>query len=62
MDPVTIAAILALVETIIQETPQAIALWNAAKAALLSGTDPTTAQWVALAQATASAHAKVQAG
>jgi hypothetical protein len=56
----TIMAIMGAVETVIQQTPEAIALFNAAKAALSGGTDPTSEQWSTLMTAMAAAHAKVQ--
>jgi len=61
MSPATVLAIISAIETIIQDTPQAIALFNAAKSALTAGADPTPDQWAALFTAMTAAHAKVQA-
>lgn len=56
-----VLALLPVIETIIQETPAAIALWGEVKAMLTQGSDPTPAQWAALVGALAASHAKVQA-
>ncbi len=61
MNPAIIAAVLSAIETIIQDTPEAIALFNAAKAVLTQGGDPTAAQWTDLLASVTAAHAKVQA-
>ena len=62
MNQAFIAAVLSAVETIIQDTPAAIALWDNAKAVLTQNTDPTPEQWQVLLSSMATAHAKVQAG
>lgn len=55
-----IIALLPVIETIIEDTPAAIALWGQIKTMISQGTDPTTAQWQALVAAMAASHAKVQ--
>ncbi len=62
MSPATLIALAGIIETLIQQTPQAIALWNEIKASLTSGNEPTTAQWQAIAVGLAASHAQVQAG
>ena len=62
MDPATIIALLSVLQTIIQDTPAALALFNSVKTVLTQGTDPTPAQWQALVTAMATAHTQVQAG
>ena len=61
MSAATVAVLISVIETIIQETPQAIAMWNSIKTILNQGTDPTPAQWASLVTALTAAHQKVQA-
>lgn len=61
MNPALILPIISLIETIIQDTPQAIALFQTVKTVMTQGSDPTPEQWAALLTAMAAAHTKVQA-
>ena len=56
-----IALILTILQAIIQDTPEAIALFQAVTAVSSQSGDPTPAQWTALVTAQAAAHTKVQA-
>ena len=62
MSPAIVTTILAALATIIQDTPEALALFNTAKEVLTQGSDPTPAQWQSLLANLATVHAKVQAG
>lgn len=57
----SILALVGVLETLLQDAPQAIATFNTVKAMLVSGTEPTPAQWAALDAAMASHHAALQA-
>lgn len=61
MGATSILAILGVLQGIIQEAPQAIALFDQVSTMLKSGTEPTQAQWTALDTALASHHAALQA-
>jgi hypothetical protein len=60
MSIATILALLAAIETIIQDTPQALALFDMVKSMLSSGLEPSTEQWIALNAMLAADHARVQ--
>ena len=55
-----IALALTVLQTIISDAPEAIALFNAVKAVLTQSGDPTTAQWTALIEAQSAAHLALQ--
>ena len=61
MNPAMILTLMSVVETIIQDTPAAIALFQNIKTVMTQGSDPTPDQWQALLTALAAAHSKVQA-
>lgn len=61
MGATTILAILGVIEEIIKETPEAIALFQTVRAMLVNGTEPTEAQWTALDAALSDHHAALQA-
>jgi hypothetical protein len=48
MSITTILALIGAIETIIQDSPQAITLFDTVKAMLTSGTAPTDAEWSTL--------------
>ena len=56
----TIIALVGVLETLIQDAPQAVALFGTVKAMLISGTEPTAKQWAALDAALVSSHAALQ--
>jgi hypothetical protein len=60
MSLATILALLGMIETVVQDTPQAIALFASIKAMLASGAEPTAEQWAALTAQLATDHAAVQ--
>lgn len=62
MSAATILALLTAIETIIQDTPQALALFNAVKTMLTGGVEPTTEQWAALNAMLSADHLAVQIG
>jgi hypothetical protein len=62
MSIATILALLGVVETLIQDTPQAVALFASVKAMMASGTEPTADQWAALNAQLATDHAALQQG
>lgn len=62
MTPTTILALIGAIETIIQDTPQAMALFEAVKSMLTSGAEPTSAQWATLTAMLTTDHAALQAG
>jgi hypothetical protein len=57
----TLLTLLGVLQTIIQDTPEAITLFNTVKAAMTQDTPPTPEQWEVLVTAYNAAHAKVQA-
>ncbi len=61
MSPTSLIALLGVIETIVQQTPAAIALFNSVKTLMTSGAEPTDAQWAALDAALTADHAAVQA-
>jgi hypothetical protein len=61
MSAALIATLMQVLELIIEDTPEAVSLFNTVKEVFTQGTDPTPAQWQALVTALASSHAKVQA-
>lgn len=61
MGPTSILAILGVLQSILQNTPEAIALFTQVSAMLKNGTEPTDAQWTALDAAMSSHHAALQA-
>jgi hypothetical protein len=60
MSVATILALLSVIETIVQDTPQALALFASVKSMLSSGVEPTTDQWAALNAQLVTDHAAVQ--
>ena len=60
MSITTILALISAIETIIQDSPQAITLFDTVKAMLTSGTEPTDAQWRTLDGLLTADHAVVQ--
>jgi hypothetical protein len=60
MSIATILALLGVIETVVQDTPQALALFASVKAMLASGAEPTPEQWSALNAQLATDHAVVQ--
>lgn len=60
MSAATISALMELLEAVIQDTPEAIALFNSVKAMLEGGTEPTPEQWADLDTKLAAAHASLQ--
>jgi hypothetical protein len=58
----TILALLSVIQTIIQDTPQALALFEAVKSMLLNGSEPTVEQWTELDAMLTADHLQVQAG
>lgn len=57
----SILALVGAVESLIQDTPEAIATFNTVKGMLTAGTEPTTDQWAALDAQLKSNHAALQA-
>jgi len=57
----SILALLGVLQSIVQDAPEAIALFNQVSAMLKNGTEPTQAQWAALDAAMSSHHAALQA-
>ncbi len=62
MSITTLLALIGAIETIIQDTPQALALFATVKALLTSGAEPTAAQWASLNTLLTADHAAVQGG
>ena len=62
MSITTILALLAAIETIIQNTPQALALFDAVKSMLTSGSEPTPEQWTELNAMLTADHINIQVG
>lgn len=60
MSAATILALLSVIQTIIQDTPQALALFEAVKSMLISGSEPTIAQWTALNAMLTADHLAIQ--
>ncbi len=58
----TAAAIIALIEGVIQAAPDAIQAYETLKAAVAARRDPTDAEWAAINEAVNAVHAQVQGG
>ncbi len=61
MSAALIATLMQVLQIIIQDTPEAISLFNLVKTVVTQGSDPTAEQWQQLLAGLAATHAKVQA-
>lgn len=57
----TILALVGVLETLIQDAPEAVSIFGTVKAMLINGTEPTADQWTVLDAAMKSHHAALQA-
>lgn len=57
----TILALVGVLETLIQDAPQAVAIFGTVKDMLVNGKEPTADQWAALDTAMSAHHAALQA-
>ena len=56
----TLIALAGVLEKLIQDTPQAISLFQTVKAMLVNGIEPTADQWASLDAALTASHAALQ--
>lgn len=61
MGGTSILALLGVIEEILKDTPEAVAMFKQVEALFMTGTEPTLEQWTALDVALSAHHAALQA-